>query len=559
MLSERRFSDAQMGYSPPKYWHFFCPYLYRGLGPGFYPYFCLLLYLCFYLCNRIRHFPLVIVFLSLQSYFIQINFVPHLPDMPQPDYIRLSELAAIVGQVLDTRFRQTAYWVLAEVSGHQYKQQKNYHSFELVEKKEEADGLLAKFSAKAWGAGAASIQEFEKKTGQKFTSNIQVLVQVKVVFHHQYGLALDLVALDVAYTVGRLYEARHLTLQKLVAENEFIQKTPQGYWTRNKAAALPVVMQKLAIISSLTSAGMEDFIHTLEKNPEGFHFELDKYLSVVQGVDNADQIVGQLIDIFKSGKKYDAVLLLRGGGAQTDFILFDHYLIARAVAKFPIPVITGIGHQKNETLVDLMAHTATKTPTQAAEFILHHNRSFEKSMLELRQMIVLRARSYLSESSRSLTGLNGRILNRTRDFLQWQERALFRLQHRIGSGATALIHSHYKTLQNYRHLAAGGAENRLTQARHAVGMQEQKIRTWSVVQLKTADTALKHVQTSIRLMSPDNILQKGFALIRADGKIITDHNALKEGEAIEIITSKVTLDATIQQKKENTDGTGFNL
>ncbi|WP_158639617.1 exodeoxyribonuclease VII large subunit [Arachidicoccus ginsenosidivorans] len=483
----------------------------------------------------------------------------HPQNSSSPAYIRLSELAAIVGQVLDTRFGRTAYWVLAEVSGHQYKQQKNYHSFELVEKREDADALMAKFSAKAWGAGAAQIQQFERLTGQRFTSNIQVLAKVKVVFHEQYGLALDLIELDAAYTVGKLYEARHLTLQKLVAENDFIEKTTTGYWTRNKSTALPVVLQRLAIISSLTSAGMEDFIHTLEKNPEGYFFEIDKYLTVVQGVNNADQVVDQFIQIFKSGKQYDAVLLLRGGGAQTDFILFDQYQVARAIAKFPVPIITGIGHQKNETLADLMAHTATKTPTQAAEFILHHNRSFESRLVQLRQSVILHSKSYLSEANNTLNRVNGRIVHRTRDFLQLQQRSLYKLQSSLSQAAKTVISQNDLALQRCKHETLSNTNSRITGAKADILRQKEKIKTWSAITLKNADGGLKHQQTSIRLMSPERILQKGFALISKNGKIITDHRGLAPEDTIDIITSQVTLEATIHQKKENKDGTGFNL
>lgn len=475
------------------------------------------------------------------------------------NYIRLSDLAAIVGQVLDMRFRQTSYWVLAEVSGHQYKTQKNYHSFELIEKKEDSDGLLAKFSAKAWGAGAAQIQAFEQKTGQRFTSNIQVLAKVKVVYHQQYGLALDLVDLDAAYTVGKLYEARHLTLLRLVAENDFIEKTAEGYWTKNKARPLPAVLQRLAIISSLTSAGMEDFIHTLEKNPEGYSFKIDKYLTVVQGVDNADQVVDQLVQIFNSRKAYDAVLLLRGGGAQTDFILFDHYQLARAIAKFPMPIITGIGHQKNETLADLMAHTATKTPTQAAEFILHHNRLFERRLLELRQSIVLQSQTFTSVAGRRLTQLNGRILNRTRDFLQWQERLLFQTRSRFNQAATSTTHHQDQLLQQLQLTVSNAAKTILSTETHLVLRQQEKIRTWSRVVLKNAQADLNHLQTSITLMSPAKILQKGFALLKVDGKIITDPGLLKIGQSIEIMTSQMSLEALIKQKKDNKDGAEFNL
>jgi len=483
----------------------------------------------------------------------------NLHDSSRPSYIRLSELASIVGQVLDSRFGQSAYWVLAEVSGHQYKQEKNYHSFELVEKRTDGDALMAKFTAKAWGAGAVQIQQFERLTGQKFTSNLQVLAKIKVVFHQQYGLALDLLELDAAYTVGKLYEARQLTLQKLVADNDFIEKTTEGYWTRNKGATLPAVLQKLAIISSLTSAGMEDFIHTLEKNPEGYFFELDKYLTVVQGVDNADQIVDQFIQIFKSGKQYDAVLLLRGGGAQTDFILFDQYQVARAVAKFPVPIITGIGHQKNETLADLMAHTSTKTPTQAAEFILHHNRSFENRLMQLRQSVALHAKSLLGDANNALNALNGRLMHRSRDFLQYQQTSLIRLQSGISQAAKHVINQNELALQQSRHEIFHNASAQLTGGKTEILRQKEKIKTWSGITLKNADAGLRHQQTSIRLMSPARILQKGFALIRKNGRIITEHRSLNPEDSIDLITSQVTLEVTIQQKKENNDGTGFNL
>ena len=476
-----------------------------------------------------------------------------------PQHIRLSELAAIVGQVLDNRFGQSAYWVLAEVSGHQYKQQKDYHSFDLIEKKQEDDGLLAKFSAKAWGAGAAKLSAFERKTGQRFSSNIQVLIQVKVVFHQQYGLALDVVDIDSAYTVGKLYEARHLTLLKLVQENDFIQKTATGFQTRNKSIPLPRVIQRLAIISSLTSAGMEDFIHTLEKNPDGYQFEMDKYLTVVQGVDNSDQIVVQLIDIFKSGKNYDAVLLLRGGGAQTDFLLFDHYQIARAIAKFPIPVITGIGHQKNETLSDLMAHTATKTPTQAAEFILHHNRQFEKQLLDWRQSILLHARTYLSEANKSLSAVNSRVLHRTRDLLNRHDKTLYQAQLQITRSSRAFIYRQQVHLQQLSSGISKASVVRFHKEREALERKAERVRTWAEVGLRSADVSLKHLETRIRLMSPEKILEKGYALIRVGDGLIEDAETLQPGQKIDIVTSKVTLNTTINKIKKHTDGTGFNL
>jgi len=233
--------------------------------------------------------------------------------------------------------------------------------------------------------------------------------------------------------------------------------------------------------------------------------------------------------------------------------------VARAIAKFPVPIITGIGHQKNETLADLMAHTATKTPTQAAEFILHHNRLFERRLLVLRQDIVLQSQVFVSASSRQLTMLNGRILNRTRDFLQLQERQLFMAKARFSRAATALAYHQQQLLQQMQLTVLKAGKASFTAEKHQLQRQEEKVRAWSSLTLKNAQTQIRHIKSSISLMSPSRILQKGFAVLKVEGKIMTDPTQLSVGQSIEIVTSQISLDAIIQQKKESQDGAGFNL
>lgn len=473
--------------------------------------------------------------------------------------IKLSELAAIVENTLGARFNKTSFWVLAEVSNHQFRQLRNYHSFDLVEKKINEDGLVARFSAKAWGSGAARIKEFERKTGQQFTSNIEVLAKVNVVFHRQYGLSLDVIDLDPAYTIGKLYESRQLTLLKLVNENSFIEKTADGYWTHNKSVPFALVVQRLAIISSLNSAGMEDFLHTIEKNPEGYQFEIDKYLVAVQGIGNADQIVQQLIQIFNSGKTYDAVLILRGGGAQTDFLLFDHYMIARAVAKFPIPIITGIGHQKNETIVDLMAHTATKTPTQAAEFILHHNRNFEQRIKNFEKVIAIYGKSMLPTHRQCLNEIQNRIVYRTRSVLSLNEKSLHQLQSMIDiEGTNALLRQSLQIRQIRKELLAS-VNARINGSRSDLIRQRDKLLTWPDILIRNAGQSLKYLNKSIELMSPERILEKGYALIKVNGQIRSSLRDLNIGQIVDIVTSQDTFEATINRKINHKNGRELNL
>lgn len=468
--------------------------------------------------------------------------------MQQNPSIRLSELSAKVRSVLDGTFRYLTFWVIADVTNHQYKEQKNYHGFELVEKDPNSDGMLAKFVSKAWGKGAVQIQHFELITGQRFTNNIQVLAQVSVVYHPLYGLSLDLLDLDTNYTVGRIFEQRALTLEKLVAENDFIQKIGDNYLTRNKQLKLTAVIQRIAIISSLTSAGMEDFKHCLHSNPQGYKFEVDEYLTVVQGESNAHQLVDRLIAVYKSGKLYDAVIMIRGGGAQTDFLIFDNYKISQAVAKFPIPIITGIGHQKNETITDLMAHTATKTPTQAAEFIIAHNRRFEDGLIHMQQKILIRSQQLLASQNQGLSALNAILVNKTRTILKDQDYFLISLRQHLKENTLRQFYGYENRVQ----LISGDIREK---ARFLMGHREgelknitQEIKTWTEVYLKTRKTALNNHQSIIRIMSPANILKKGFAIVKVNQKIICSADGIPIGSTISILLGAADIAATVQQK-----------
>ena len=297
----------------------------------------------------------------------------------QIQHIRLSELNKQIQAVIETNFNELQLWVIADITNHSFKEKTNYHYFDLVEKAESSNELLAKISGKSWGSGSSKIREFERITGQKFSNNINVLVRVKVNYHIVFGLSLDIQDIDTNFTIGVLEQQRQATLASLVANNpDVITRVGDRYITRNARLPLPMIIQRIAVVSSKTSAGNEDFKHTLLNNPYGYKFEIHDYHTVVQNEINAQQFLERLIDVFKSNIPFDAVVINRGGGSQTDFLIFDNYKIGLAVARFPMPIITGIGHQKNETITDLMAHTQTKTPTKAAEFIITHNRHLRR-------------------------------------------------------------------------------------------------------------------------------------------------------------------------------------
>ena len=435
--------------------------------------------------------------------------------MATQKHIRLSELNQKIGSAIITTFSNMSWWVVADVTSHSFRDEKNYHSFELVEKDPLTNRVTAQIRAKAWGYGSDRIEIFERQTGQKFTNNINVLVNVSVEFHPVYGLAVNVNDIDPAFTLGVLEQQRLSVLEDLVSKNpEFIRKVGERYMTRNNQLKLNAVIQKIAIISSKTSAGGEDFLHTLMNNPYGYRFMIDNYYTVVQGENNADQFLAKIIEVYNSKKPYDAVVITRGGGAQTDFLIFDTYHIGRAVARFPIPIITGIGHQKNETIADLMAHTPTKTPTKAAEFIIAHNRTYEEGLMTAQRKIVIKSQQIFSDSFRSLAATNFSIINSTRNILGNHRDNLMALRQGTINHSRSLLSFHQQSIEHYTSL--------------------------------------------IRVVRPESMLKRGFAIIRSGNKIVTSADKIEVGANVDIVMSGGVLNTTVNQKTKR-DGAGTDL
>jgi len=451
--------------------------------------------------------------------------------------IRLSELSAKVTQAIHAAFRSASFWVIADVTSHTFKPVSNYHYFELVEKDSGSNNIIAKFSAKSWGSGSQKIAGFERVTGQKFQSNINVLVNVTVEYHATYGLQLTVIDIDVNYTIGALEQQKQATLARLLKNNlQHVRLVGDRYQTANQDLALNTVLQHIAVISSGTSAGFQDFKHTLETNNFGYRFKIDTYFTLIQGDSNADAFVEKIIEVYQSRVKYDALVIIRGGGAQTDLLIFDNYSIARAIARLPIPVITGIGHHKNETVADLMAHTSTKTPTKAAEFILSHNKSFEDELLNFQKAIVIKSQQLLSARLKLLTALNQLVINTTKSMLFKHKSQLLDTAAHLLSRPKMMIYHKKADLKNIT----------------------GNIATFNAMFLKNQRGYLGHYISVIKLMSPANILNKGFAIVKVNGEITSDPGQIVIGKDIAILLGPKEIGATIKTKKDY-HGSDFNL
>jgi exodeoxyribonuclease VII large subunit len=425
--------------------------------------------------------------------------------------IKLSELTRQIAKVISINFSSTSYWVIAEITNLKFYPAKNYYFLDLVEKDELTNTVLTSIKANAWSTAVQRIKIFENITGQKFDNNIKLLLRVNVEYHITYGLKLNIIDVDPAFTIGNLEQQRQATLALLVKNNAgYIDYIQGEYLTFNKSLDLNPVIQHIALIASPDSDGFKDFMHELQHNAYGYVFYVDIYAAQVQGAGMETGIVNRLVEIFTSGKEYDAAVIVRGGGAQTDLLIFDSYELAKAVAKFPIPVFTGIGHTRNESITDLMAFMATKTPTKVAANILAHNRRFEEQLEAHEKTIVSKSLEIIASQSLFLSQANGIITAAAKDVVHGQHLKLSELTATIRESSARLFTNAKNLLGNYSQL-------------------------------------VKH-------LSPETVLKRGYALVYYEAKIVTDVKKIIEGAGIKTVMSTGDFQSTVTAINENENG-----
>ena len=281
--------------------------------------------------------------------------------MSSENPLSLSRLNSMVRAAIEEQL-PLKYWVTGELSevratsvGHCY--------IELVERDEATGEISAKARGTIWSRVYSLLRPyFLEQTGREFSVGLKVLLQVSVNFHEVYGFSLDVCDIEPAYTIGDMARQRMLIVQRL---------TDEGVINLNKELTFPLLPKRVAVISSASAAGYGDFCDQLNGNLYGFNFRVQLFPAPMQGSKVEEGIISALNAIACDLDSWDVVVIIRGGGATSDLSCFDTYDLANNCAQFPLPVVTGIGHQRDDTLLDIVAHTRVKTPTAAAELLIH--------------------------------------------------------------------------------------------------------------------------------------------------------------------------------------------
>lgn len=392
--------------------------------------------------------------------------------------LSLYELNALVKRALNESLPE-AYWIQAELSdvrsnptGHCY--------LEFVQKDSRGNNLIAKARGTIWANVFRMLKPyFEESTGQAFVSGIKVMVQVTVEFHELYGYSLTVTDIDPTYTLGDMARKRREILKQLEEE---------GVLTLNKELEMPMLAQRIAVISSASAAGYGDFCRQLEENPYGFIFYPHLFPALMQGNQVEESVIAALNAVNDYRDNFDVVVIIRGGGATSDLSGFDTYLLAANCAQFPLPIITGIGHERDDTVLDSIAHTRVKTPTAAAQFLITHMHEAAQSLEELSQALISLVSVRMEKEHSRLANLTNRLPLVIKNRTTREGYLLEQLIQRIHVGIT----------------------RSLTDKKHRLMLLEQRVND----------------------ASPERLLKRGYSLTFKDGKTVTDSAQLKPGDII---------------------------
>ncbi len=409
------------------------------------------------------------------------------------------------------------YWVQAELSdvranysGHCY--------LEFVQKDSRSNALVAKARGIIWSNVFARLRPyFERETGQAFVSGIKVLVKVTVDFHEQYGYSLTVVDIDPTYTLGDMARRRKEILQRLDAE---------GVLTLNKELELAVPAQRIAVISSATAAGYGDFCNQLLNNEFGFVFYPKLFPAIMQGDKVESSIVAALERINQQIDRWDVVVIIRGGGATSDLSGFDAYDLAANCAQFPLPIITGIGHERDDTVLDMISHTRVKTPTAAAEFLIANVRATAER-LEL-------------FADKVTTVIPERLAREKERLDRWVSRIPAQVQIRVQQEA-------FRQERLYGRMKMAW-QNRLVKETYRLQLLP-RLTSAVTVRLQKENHRMELLEQQIKAASPELLLKKGYSITLKNGKAVTDASLLQPGD--EVVTRVATGSFTSIVKKNS--------
>ena len=422
--------------------------------------------------------------------------------------LSLFELNNLVREVISTAF-DNEYWVEAELS--ELREVRGHCYMELIQKELFSNTPVAKASAKCWKNKWQILRpKFEKVSGQHLHAGLKVMLKVYPDFHEAYGFSWIVTDINPEFTMGDMARKRLEIVKQLQAE---------GIFDLQKELELPLFAQRIAVISSANAAGYGDFCHQLNDNSYGLKFYTRLFPAVMQGEEIEQSVIAALNKINQRMDDFDVVVIIRGGGATSDMSGFDTLSLSENVANFPLPVITGIGHDRDESVLDMVSHTRVKTPTAAAAFLVDHLEEVYERVLDAQTELLTSVRHRMEMEKAQLQHLGEKI---PMLFSLYKERQETMLEHRFQTLTTAI-------------------QTHLVQETHRLEQLKQGIKPTIEQQMMRENYHLSLLSQRVKSLDPTLLLHRGYSMTMLNGRIVKDKSLLKSGDEIETILENGTI------------------
>ena len=428
----------------------------------------------------------------------------------------LLEVANSIQKTISTRYT-SSYWVKAEMNKLNHYSHSGHCYPELVEKKD--NKVIAEMRAVLWKGNFDKINaQFLKTLNEPLKDGIKILFLTQINFDPKYGISLNILDIDPSYTLGDLEKEKQQNIIRLKNENLF---------DKNKTLQLPLIPQRIAIISVETSKGYADFLNVIDNNQWNYKFFHMLFPSLLQGDKAPSNIIEQLHKIRKVNHHFDLVAIIRGGGGDIGLASYNNYDLAKAVASFPLPVLTGIGHATNETVTEMVAHSNHITPTKLAESLLQKFHDFSVPVQRAEEQIIYQARMVLNENKFNLKNEMKFFKSLTQNILNQNNSLLNQLPITLSREIKNLIKENKLYLdQNSEHIKKD--------AQQLLKYQKQK---------------LDSLEKNVEILDPKNVLKRGFSITKFNGKSIKNPKGLEIGQSVETILYEGELISKIEKIK----------
>ena len=433
----------------------------------------------------------------------------------------LSDVAMSIHKMIERTYTRP-YYIKAEILKLNYYPYSGHCYPELVER--EGNTIKTEMRAVIWSTHFQDInRRFQQITGEPLKENIRILCLATIQFSPKHGLALHIEDIEPTYTLGEMVKNRQEVIARLKKE---------GLFDKNRSLPMPLLPKRVAVISVETSKGYSDFMQTLQQNEYGYRFKTELFPSILQGDKAISGIMGRLGEIAQRQDDFDVVVIVRGGGGDVGMSCYDDYELTRNVATFPMPVLTGIGHSTNLTVTDMVAHANFITPTDVAFSLLAAFRHFDEQLEDAMSRIVQRVQQQISDSRQDMLKVETTLQYKLPKVLDLHRNILAdTYKDLVFKSKELMMNQHFKLKEIMREVTKS-TQIQVQHSRQLLTTMEERLPRECRALLKRRTHDFTAVEEKLQLLSPENVLKRGYSITLKNGKAVTDAAELQAGDSL---------------------------